>query len=258
MSINYNKQKINSLSNQIRLLEEKLEGERNKNENFSNLKHEVGRLNSLILSSAEKLNISSQNREDLIKTILYTSSMISSRMIYADLELNPQAFEQQGTFSCGIYKKFHKAHHILSNLANNHGKKINLQGPSHFSIQAVSAFDCLPFILLDNAVKYAPDNTEITVNFEENMSLNYPLNVKVESIGPLITTEKISQLTERGFRDEGALRTEIPGQGLGLYIAKQLCTLYDIEISFSSTEKSGMSMNNINYGYFGVHLKFRK
>ena len=121
MAINYNKQnkKMQQLEQKILILENNIKNAEYKNDSFSNLKHEVARLNTSILTISEELHNkidSEQNAKELrkffksikdkINTIYHTSSMISSRMIYADLELNPSSLKQQMRFESNIYKKF--------------------------------------------------------------------------------------------------------------------------------------------------------
>ena len=113
MAINYNKQnkKMQQLEQKILILENNIKNAEYKNDSFSNLKHEVARLNTSILTISEELHNkidSEQNAKELrkffksikdkINTIYHTSSMISSRMIYADLELNPSSLKQQMRF----------------------------------------------------------------------------------------------------------------------------------------------------------------
>ena len=275
MAINYNKQnkKMQQLEQKNLILENDIKNAKYKNDSFLNLKHEVARLNASILTISEELHskINSeqsakelrkffQSIKDKINTIYHTSSMISSRMIYADLELNPSSLKQQMKFESNIYKKFDKARYILKEEANKSGKKIEFKKNSHFTnftIRAISAFDCVPFILLDNAIKYSPNNTNITVSFYENYQQNIPLRVSVESFGPLVSDSNLKKLITRGFRDENVLNTQLQGQGLGLYIANELCIIHGIKISFSSIPQDySMNINDAKYGLFTATLDF--
>lgn len=272
MAINYNKQnkKMQQLEQKILILENNIKNAEYKNDSFSNLKHEVARLNTSILTISEELHNkidSEQNAKELrkffksikdkINTIYHTSSMISSRMIYADLELNPSSLKQQMRFESNIYKKFDKARYILFDEAHKSRKEIKFNRNSYFTIRTISAFDCVPFILLNNAIKYSPQNTEITVSFYENYQQNIPLRVSIESFGPLVSENNLKKLITRGFRDENVLNTQLQGQGLGLYIANELCIIHGIKMSFSSVPKDySMNINDAKYGLFTVTLDF--
>lgn len=272
MAINYDKQnkKIQQLEQKISLLKSDIKEQKNINDSFYNLKHEIARLNTSIFTISEALHHKFESEpnakelkknfkqiKDKINTIYYTSSMISSRMVYADLELNPNALRQQMQFESNIYKKFDKARYILIDEARKSKKEIKFNGQSFFSIRAISAFDCVPFIMLDNAIKYAPDDTEITVKFDEDYHPNIPLKVSVESLGPLVNESNLKRLADRGFRDENALNTQLQGQGLGLYIAKELCDMHSIKMSFSSNPRNfSMKIKDAEYGLFTATLEF--
>lgn len=272
MAINYDKKnkKIQQLEQKISSLESDIKKQKDKNDNFYNLKHEIARLNTSIFTISEALHHkfeSEPNSKELkkffkqikgkINTIYHTSSMISSRMVYADLELNPNSLRQQMKFESNIYKKFDKARYILIDEAHKSKKEIKFKGTSYFSIRAISAFDCVPFIMLDNAIKYAPDNTEITVKFDEDYQQNIKLRVSVESWGPLVSESNLKRLVDRGFRDENALNTQLQGQGLGLYIANALCDIHGIKMTFSSKPRDySMKIKDAEYGLFTATLEF--
>ena len=275
MSINYNKQnkKIQQLEQKISSLENDIKKQKDKNDSFYNLKHEIARLNTSIFTLSEALHHKFESEpnakelkknfkqiKDKINTIYHTSSMISSRMVYADLELNPNSLRQQMKFESNIYKKFDKATYILNEEARKSRKEIKFIKNTHFidfTLRAISAFDCVPFILLDNAIKYSPQNTTITISFYENYQQNIPLRVSVESFGPLVSENNLKKLITRGFRDENVLNTQLQGQGLGLYIANELCILHGIKMSFSSIPQDySMNINDVKYGLFTATLDF--
>ena len=73
--------------------------------------------------------------------------------------------------------------------------------------------------LVGNAIKYCSmgDNVTITATTAEDA-----ISVGVSDTGPGIPAEALPHLFERFFRARNAIRGEIPGSGVGLYIVKSI------------------------------------
>ncbi|WGE85328.1 sensor histidine kinase [Actinobacillus equuli] len=272
MAVNYNKQnkKLDSLRDKVTTLGNDNARLRGELDSWMNLKHETAKLNSSILSLAEELStLSRQLSEshkkdskelkkisDLSTTIAHTASIIDSRIVYAELELNKGLIDKQTRFTSTIYKKFDKARYVLYKEASEKKIKIEFKNNSTYSIQAIKAFDCVPFIILDNAIKYSPKNNYIEVQFNETID---ELEVVTSSIGPKVEKENLSKLLERGFREPNATMIGVSGQGLGLYVAEQLCSHHDIQLIPNSDPKRGnYTSNGVDYCEFSITLKMKK
>ncbi|MFC1025857.1 ATP-binding protein [Pasteurella multocida] len=189
-------------------------------------------------------------------TIIHTASIIDSRIVYADLELNNTLIDKQPRFTSTLYKKFDKSRYVLYKVANEKKVRIEFKDNSNYSIQAIKAFDCVPFIILDNAIKYSPKNQIIEVQFNDTM---HNLEIIVSSIGPKVEKENLERLLQRGFRDPNVEKLNLAGQGLGLYIANQLCTLHNIQLVPNSEYTKGNNiLNGIQYCMFTITLKMKK
>jgi len=272
MSINYKKQnrKIDNLQNKVTTLENRVCILQSELASWMNLKHETAKLNSSILGLSEELNsivskLNENNKKginelkkisDLSTTIIHTASIIDSRIVYSDLELNSTLIDKQPRFTSTLYKKFDKARYVLYKSASEKKIKIEFKNNSSYSIQAIKAFDCVPFIILDNAIKYSPKGDVIEVQFNEGQD---DLEIIVSSIGPKVERENLSKLLDRGFRSPNTKKLDIAGEGLGLYIAHQLCQLHDIELIPNSEYQKGASrLNEIEYCMFTITLKMKK
>ncbi|WP_336766948.1 ATP-binding protein [Pantoea ananatis] len=242
------KSNIDSLQRQVLILEE--------------LKHDIGRLANLVLSASENLNTQISNnarKEDVLdtaSTIIHTTSMISPRIIYSDMELSNGQMQNGARFNSGVYKKFDKAKRILRKLANQRSVKVFLHNSSNHTIQALTSFDMVPFIILENAVKYSPMGGEVNIVFDENSSNenNNKLEVLVSSVGPFLTAEELLKITHRGFRSNNAKIKAVSGQGLGLYIADNICRFHGIKLDFDSVYRT--DIDDVKYGFFQVRLTF--
>ena len=90
--------------------------------------------------------------------------------------------------------------------------------------------------LLENAVKYSPENTDITIKTEYD-DKNVYIKILDEGIG--ITDENKSKIFEKFARLDTPLTRKTQGSGLGLYIVKQTVENMDGEISVSDNKPKG-------------------
>ena len=221
---------------------------------LDNTLHEVRRFSAQLSKFAERLSRETEDQPQVNQTALsafYTAGMISSRLAYTDIELNPKAIESQTTVRSGIYKKFDKAKRILAEEARELGIAIRLEGESRVEIEALPVFELLPFVLLDNAIKYSPRNQTVTVHFDV---VGARLSVTVTSVGPLASRTELPRLFEKGFR--GAQTDTMPGQGLGLYLAKKVCDYHNIRIRAESGPNVFYQVNGRDYAEFRIILHF--
>lgn len=221
--------------------------------------HEVRRFSGELSSHAEHLSrqLEEQNADpaacELCETIFYTSGMISSRLAFTDLELNPAAVRLQVPLRTGIYKKFEKAGHVLSLKARSRHVSIQVKGTSFLEIEALPSFELLPFVILDNAIKYSPPYQSITARFDESTDRKR-LEVVVSSIGPYMELEEKSMVLERGKRGRHAEQSPVQGDGLGLYLAQFLCDYHDLRLSIASDPIGKYQINGVPYAMFTVRI----
>ena len=90
--------------------------------------------------------------------------------------------------------------------------------------------------LLENAVKYSPDGSEIFVSVEER---NEAVVTSVCDRGIGIPTDELAQVFERFHRGRHVSSTNYGGLGLGLYITKQIVERHGGAIWVDSKEGSG-------------------
>ena len=91
-------------------------------------------------------------------------------------------------------------------------------------------------ILLDNACKYADENTVISVSLEKNGQL---AEVRVRNKGTVIPEEDIPHIFERFYRAEKSRVRKTGGYGLGLAIAESITNSHGGKISVKSDKENG-------------------
>lgn len=221
--------------------------------------HEIRRLNLDVKAQSEEM-ITSLNRDPINKEFLNyraqnifgTSSLISIRLNSYDFHVNPNLSLGEKN-SIEIFKKFDKTKHCLQVECQRRQVKIKLDGTCHKLIQGYPIFELLPFVLLENAVKYSPHGQDITVLFKED---SQGLQVFVDSIGPQLSEEERKQLFQLNFRGANA-KNASDGSGTGLHFAKLVCDLHDIQISVQSHQQERFRVNGIPYSDFTVTLNIK-
>lgn len=90
--------------------------------------------------------------------------------------------------------------------------------------------------LLENAVKYSPDGSDITVHVENE---GHQIVTAIADRGIGIPTDELSQVFERFHRGRQVSSTNYGGLGLGLYITKQIVERHGGSIWVESREGHG-------------------
>lgn len=220
--------------------------------------HEVRRFSAQLSRFSGRLNKDAENsREECVRqaaqSVFYTSGMISARLAYMDIELNPSALENQTTVRAGIYKKFDKAKRILIEESRAKDVNIVLSGESHVEIEVLPIFELLPFVLLENGIKYSPVGQSVDVGFEFVLGRQF---VTISSKGPDVDEGELQKLCDRRFR--GSNVSSMPGEGLGLFLVKRICDYHDIEMRLEVPRRNLYQLQGVNYCEFKVVLKFPK
>jgi two-component system sensor histidine kinase QseC len=78
--------------------------------------------------------------------------------------------------------------------------------------------------LLDNAVRYAPKGSTVTLRIGEE-------RLEVENEGPPLDREQLTRLGERYYRPAGQAES---GSGLGISIARRVAELHGLEVAFET------------------------
>lgn len=106
-------------------------------------------------------------------------------------------------------------------------------------------------ILLDNAIKYSEENTNIQIKAKQSQ---YETFISVEDFGIGIPKEYVSDVFNRFYRIDKARSRKNGGTGLGLSIAKRLISKYNGDIIIESQEGKGTKVTVIipdnDYGKF--------
>jgi len=90
--------------------------------------------------------------------------------------------------------------------------------------------------LIDNAIKYSPADSEITISSKEEEG---KIRVAVTDRGPGIPKDEVDNIFQKFYRSKAAKASPIKGSGLGLYLAKYFVELHGGAISVESEPQRG-------------------
>lgn len=222
--------------------------------------HELRKLNQQLKPAAERLileldyfdgNDPSQI-EYYTRQLHATSQLISIRLSTYDLSITSDfsVFDKKGPIA--IYKKFDKVSKLLEGQANDRHLKIVLKGESYRACRANDLVELLPYLLLDNAIKYSMCYNNIFVIFEEEKD---SLIVSVKSLSQRPDKKEIPHLKERGFRSKHNSK-EVGGKGIGLYLADLICINSDITMDISIGDRIDEDITGQKYSDFIVRMDF--
>lgn len=218
--------------------------------------HDVRKFNGQLKGKSEILYRDSSGNKKLkhhratIQNILATCGFMTLRLDAYDFMYNNIPMNATEKSSYNIYRIFDKVRHCLEERAFS--KNLNIDVQSQGECGDIRAYDCielLPYILLDNAIKYADRKSRIEVLIDDNPER---CNIKVSSLGARLVEGEQERLFVRGFRGENAQRTTSEGLGIGLYTAKKICDLHNATINVSEKQGNNEKM------YFVIDIRVKK
>jgi signal transduction histidine kinase len=115
-----------------------------------------------------------------------------------------------------VVGKCYKIFKAAKFLARNHRKEIQFtfDAVDRAFINTYEVFDFMPYILVENAIKYAPKSSDASLSVRD---MKTSVLVEVESMGPVLEPGEPARVFERGFRGVNAIKAGLQGDGMGLY-----------------------------------------
>jgi signal transduction histidine kinase len=189
---------------------------------FKNLTHDLRAISTEIYHTALTVRNDAEKTGygfllNSLDSVLAAQQMMSLRLDIVDYESGLSAARPNEKIS--VFKKVDKVLRCFSNKMWDRKLSYRVEGSSYAFIFGPPIFEIVPFVIVENAVKYAPPNTEILIKFEE---INNEIIVRFDSYGPLISESEMSRIFEQNFRGEAAASSRRSGSGIGLYAAKSL------------------------------------
>ena len=127
--------------------------------------------------------------------------------------------------------------HKSEYLAKSKGIEISTELEPMFSVKMdVDLMRQVIANLIENAIKYSPENTKILVTTEDK---DGRVVIQVADQGQGIPDDEIGHVFSKFYRSKNAKSSKIKGSGLGLYLAKYFVELHKGSISVDSSLGQG-------------------
>ncbi len=225
------------------------------------LMHDLRRINAMIRDNSHQISKATRGAkidEPAIRhhasIVFEQSAILSSWLAICDMHIDPARFSKEPKHKASLHGMFFMAQALLKRIADRDHLTVKLIGNGKFNVDAHPVMDIMPYLLLDNAIKYSPASSLIEITLQENFADHHVL---VESMGPAIEDKEIVQLGTVGFRGENARRRTEIGTGQGLALLKTICEFHNASVQFSSA-KASFELEGIPYSTFKVEIKIPK
>ena len=203
------------------------------------LKTPIARIQGMtdVILSDSSVHLSSQQRE-AVDTIKHSSDdllkFISAILNYGRIESEGVQLHLQSKDINNILQEVIRKHEFLAKV-----KRIQIVSELEPMFPIPMDADLMKQVLsnlVENAIKYSPEDTKIMVSSEEKDS---HVVIQVADQGPGIPADELPNIFMKFFRSKNAKSSPIKGSGLGLYLAKYFTELHKGSISVESNDGNG-------------------
>jgi signal transduction histidine kinase len=91
------------------------------------------------------------------------------------------------------------------------------------TIDGLVVFDIVPYLVVQNAVKYSPPASDVIIKAEETET---EIIFRVMNWGPQLDDDEIQAIFEQGVRGRRSREAGIAGSGFGLYFLRELVEVH--------------------------------
>lgn len=200
--------------------------------------HEIRSMSSSLYHAAyellEQLKHEPSHKLALAKNVVALSELISARIELADIVASErEGVLEQPSLPIIVWKKFEKIAKCYIAYAKRRDITIQILGSSRGHTKGISNFEMIPLVVVENAVKYSPNKTQVIISFSETPT---EIICSIESLGPKIEEIEKGKIFEREYRGTHAESSGKTGSGIGLYFASRLLSYINGSISVSQSE----------------------
>ncbi|MDH2919092.1 MAG: HAMP domain-containing sensor histidine kinase [Sideroxydans sp.] len=197
--------------------------------------HEIRAINSALYNTAYELEQilssqmqkSSSNEQWLAKTVLALTEILRGRIDFMEFIANPD-LDTANKGEIPVYRVVDKIHRCFQVTAQKLKINLSICGTSIAAVDGPRVFDLVPFLLIENAIKYSPDKdvkncpaTARSVNIVCN-DAGSEVHFSVSSTGPLIEDGERDSIFRYSVRGKNAIKSQKSGSGYGLPVLKKI------------------------------------
>ncbi len=218
------------------------------------LVHDLRHLSTSIYHSALEAERAARLRKfaeagEMIKTVIASQTMLRVRIDYLDYSNSVDRFDEIEQIP--VYSRVDKVIRCFRADARHKGIGVLLQGESFRLAEGPNILDIVPYTLIENAIKYAPRGTNITVDVIDTDS---ETEVCIHSLGPALNEGEIDAIFSKGFRGRNAKKIRASGTGLGLSVARKVIDTFRGEIT--AKQQGAIDMRE-GLPYLNTTFRFR-
>lgn len=227
---------------------------------MSDFLHDITKANVMIDKHSKNITKTNFAKKDIenIKSIYHLSDFITKRIELYRMSSNTEIIKTGRLRKRDAYKLWDIYRHIFYDFCKESQLSINMgiynmecleDKDKNTTFYANDSITILPYLLIDNAVKYSKAGSKINIEFyQDNGILN---QIIINSVPSYKITENPNLFFNRGYRASNNT-SKSSGSGLGLDIVKQICDYNNIKVSID-VESEGFETQK-----FVVILKFNE
>lgn len=230
----------------------------------NNTVHDIRKFNTHIMNKGTMIvnRTQSQSNKNLRqleaygRNVLAMSSYISTRLDIYNYLYNKTPFKVGEPYEFNFYKTFDKIRMCLKDEASRRNLKINIRCNGNCSdILAYDSIELLPYLIIDNALKYSFGGEKININIKDEEEFQ---EISIGSISIKVDEDEIDDLITRGYRGRMTKKSKQDGSGIGLYLVKEICKANDLDMKISSRAIEKKKNKETEYGYFEITILVKK
>jgi signal transduction histidine kinase len=220
--------------------------------------HEVRGINSALYNAAFGLQSSIENNQNqqgwlsVTKSVVNLAEILRGRIDFMEFIANPSA-QHVAKGEIAVYKKFDKLQRCFRVTAHQRRIALEMSGSSTRTVYGPPIFDLVPYLLLDNAIKYAPNDSTVRIVCNDS---ERSIFCSVSSLGPRIADDELPSIFLPGVRGRYAIRSGASGSGLGLAALRRIVVdVFSGTVKIAQPPTDMVSINGVPYCQVTFDLK---
>ncbi len=215
---------IKELQNENCTLKEQIQIMSIKDAAIDDLLHDARKVNGELKRCIDSLDF---DEHPSIEEIWAQANLLSIIFKMYDVQVNTENLSSNEKYFIPLYRRIEKVYKCLDRSHFRKEISIKLNGTSYMEYEATDLIEIAFFIVIENAIKYAPRGSQINIDFS---FIGDTQIIIFRNQATLPKTEELQSLTQRSFRGSNARETN--GSGLGLHTFQALCENLNIDYEF--------------------------
>ncbi|MBT2118938.1 hypothetical protein KK141_11050 [Dyella sp. LX-66] len=199
--------------------------------------HEIRSVNAALYHCSVELQSRLSNQgyvEALSRNATALSELLSARITLIDAMASDTLVSGIDRKPIAIYKKFDKMHRCYQAFSRAKRVDLKMSGDSRLEVAGDDLTELIPMLLIDNAVKYAPDKSTVAIEVVDRWQ---KISCLVRSWGPKLEKGEEDLIFLKGYRGEHARSADTSGSGIGLYFLRLLVGTHNGTVAVSQGEQ---------------------